>query len=122
HFAAPMPFANNLTSLGHYYQGYEAIMAHWHKVLPLPIMDVQYEEMVADHEGMCKRIIDFVGVDWEQACMQSHKTKRTVKTASTWQVRQPLYTTSVERWRLFDKHLDPLKQALGDFYKETTVN
>ncbi len=116
HFAAPMPFANNLESLGHYYQAYEKIMAHWHEVLPLPILDVQYEEMIADHEGMCKRIVDFCGVDWEKACMQSHKTLRTVKTASTWQVRQPLYNTSVERWRLFDKHLKPLKKALGGYY------
>ena len=113
HFTAPMPFATDLTNLGHYYQAYELMMSHWHRVLPLPILDVPYEDMVADHEATCRKIVDFCGLEWDDACLQFHKTERTVKTASTWQVRQPLYSTSVARWRHYEKFLDPLKQALG---------
>jgi len=119
HFTSPMPFASSLEGLGAYYQAYERIMAHWHRALPLPILDVAYEDMVADHEGTCRRIVEFCGLEWDDACLQSHKTKRTVKTASTWQVRQPLYTTSVERWRRYGGHLEPLKKALGPHFKET---
>ena len=114
HFTQPMPFAGDLTNLGTYYQGYERIMTHWRNVLPLPMLEVDYEEMVGDHETMCRRIVEFSGLEWDEACLQFHKTERTVKTASTWQVRQPLYTTSVARWRHYEAFLGPLKKALGE--------
>ena len=73
---------------------------------------------VTDHEAVTRRIIDFCGLDWDDACLQFHKTERVVKTASTWQVRQPLYSTSFGRWRHYEKQLEPLKHALGDAYYE----
>ena len=93
-------------------------MDHWGEVLPSPILDVAYEDMVTDHETMCRTIIDFCGLEWDDACLQFHKTERTVKTASTWQVRQPLYNSSVGRWRNYEKHMEPLANALGDAYYE----
>lgn len=116
HFTSPMPFSNSLESLGHYYQAYEEIMAHWHEVLPQTILDIPYEETVSDHEEMCRRLVEFCGLEWDDACLQFHKTKRPVKTASTWQVRQPLYTTSVQRWLHYEKELAPLIKSLGKFY------
>lgn len=113
HFTSPMPFSVSLEALGKYYQGYERLMAHWNKVLPTPILNVNYEDMVADHEATTRRILEYCDLEWEDACIKSHETSRTVKTASTWQVRQPLYKTSVERWKHFEAHLQPLKDALG---------
>jgi tetratricopeptide (TPR) repeat protein len=117
HFTSPMPFSVSLQALGKYYQGYEKLMAHWNKVLPTPILNVNYEDMVADHEGTTRKILEFCDLEWEDACIKSHETTRTVKTASTWQVRQPLYSTSVERWKHFEAHLQPLKDALGPSFK-----
>jgi tetratricopeptide (TPR) repeat protein len=118
HFTSPMPFATKLENLGHYYQGYERIMTHWHEVLPLEILDVAYEDMVESHEEKTREILDFCGLEWDEACLQFHLTERTVKTASTWQVRQPLYSSSVSRWRRYEGHLAPLKEALGDAFYE----
>jgi len=114
HFAQVMPFSRNLTFLGNYYRGYHRIMQHWHKVLPLKIFDVSYEDMVTDHEGMTRKILDFIGLEWDDACLEFQKTKRSVKTASNWQVRQPVYTSSVERWKNYDLFIGPLREALGD--------
>ena len=118
HFTVPMPYTNTLQGLGSYYRAYEAIMRHWHNVLPLDILDVQYEEMVSDHESVCRRLVEFAGLEWDDACLQFHASERTVKTASSWQVRQPLYNSSVSRWRHYEKFLEPLKEALGDAFYE----
>jgi tetratricopeptide (TPR) repeat protein len=114
HFAAVMPFSRDLSFLGSYYCDYKRIMEHWHQVLPLPILDVRYEDMVTDHAGMSRKILEFVGLDWDEACLDFHKTDRAVKTASNWQVRQPVYNSSLERWRNYDAFIDPLRKALGD--------
>jgi len=114
HFTQPMPFATKLANLGQYYRAYEALMAHWRRVLPLRMIEVPYEDMVGDHDNMCRKIVEFSGLEWDDACLQFHKTKRSVKTASTWQVRQPLYSTSVARWHKYDAFLEPLKRTLGD--------
>lgn len=121
HFTQVMPFSRNLTFLGSYYRDYTRIMAHWHKVLPLPILDVRYEDMVADHEGMSRKIVEFIGLEWDDACLDFHKTDRAVKTASNWQVRQPVYTSSVARWRHYDKLIGPLREALGDALSEESL-
>ena len=113
HFTTPMPFATDLEHLGRYYRDYERLMAHWKKVLPLPVMDVRYEEMIDDHESMVRRIVEFCGLEWNDACIDFHKTDRPVKTASSWQVRQPIYTSSKARWRHYADHLGPLRAALG---------
>jgi len=118
HFAMVMPFSRDLTFLGNYYRDYKRIMEHWHRVLPMPIFDVRYEDMVADHEGMSRKLIEFIGLEWNDACLNFHKTERTVKTASNWQVRQPVYKSSVARWRHYDPFIGPLREALGDAQSE----
>lgn len=118
HFTQPMPFSTAQESLGAYYRGYVEIMDHWREVLSTDIFEVEYEEMVGDHEGLCKRLVEFCDLEWDDACLQFHETERTVKTASSWQVRQPLYSTSVARWKHYEEHLGPLKEALGDVFAE----
>ena len=82
-------------------------------MLPLRWLDIQYESLVADLEGESRRLIEFLGLAWEPACLDFHRTMRTVQTASSWQVRQPLYHRSVGRWRHYERHLGPLLQELG---------
>ena len=117
-FAADMPWSVDLPSLGHYYREYDRLMRHWKDVLPIPILDVVYEEEVADLETWARRIVAFCGLEWEEACLRFFETERAVKTASQWQVRQPLYATSVGRWRNYQRHLGPLFEALGDLHRE----
>jgi cytochrome c-type biogenesis protein CcmH/NrfG len=117
-FAADMPWTVDLASLGHYYREYDRLMRHWKNVLPIPILDVVYEEEVADLETWARRLIAFCGLEWEDACLRFFETERAVKTASDWQVRQPLYATSVGRWRNYQRHLGPLFEALGDLHRE----
>jgi hypothetical protein len=112
-FTGSQPFAYDLAELGRYYRGYERVMEHWHKVLPPGVlMDVQYEDLVADLEGVSRGVLAHCGLDWEDACREFHDTKRTVRTASTMQVREPLYRRSIGSWRRYEKHLGPLLQAL----------
>ena len=106
-------FTCDLEHIGCYYRDYKRMMAHWHAVLPIPILDVPYEELVGDQEGWSRKLVDFVGLPWDQSCLAFYETKRPVFTASLWQVRQPIYTSSVGRWRHYAKHLGPLFQALG---------
>jgi hypothetical protein len=75
---------------------------------------VQYEDIVADMEGQARRLIDYCELEWNDACLEFHKNKRSVRTASLTQVRQPIYNSSVERWRHYEKFLGPLLSALGD--------
>ena len=76
------------------------------------MMAIDYEELVADLEGESRRLIQFLGLDWEPACLDFYRTERPVFTASTWQVRQPLYTRSVGRWRCYERDLGPLLEVL----------
>ena len=102
--------------MGRYYLNYAKLMAHWREVLPPnAFFEVQYEELVADKETQTRRLIDYCGLVWNDACLESHKTERSVKTASITQVRQPVYTSSVERWRGYEKHLQTLFDVLGEF-------
>ena len=83
-------------------------MVHWQRVLPLPIHDIQYESVVADLEGEARRLLDFCGLDWHPECLEFYHSKRPVFTASNVQVRQPVYTSSVGRWRQYEDQLQPL--------------
>ncbi|MGJ4888786.1 sulfotransferase [Bradyrhizobium sp. HKCCYLRH3099] len=113
-FTGAQPFAYDLTELGHYFRGYEGVMEHWHKVLPPGIlMDVQYEDLVDDLEGVSRRVLAHCGLDWEESCLDFHRTERTVRTASLMQVREPIYRRSIGSWRRYEKHLGPLREALG---------
>ena len=105
----------DLTELGQYYVNYARLMEHWRKVLPAgAFLDVNYEDIVADQEAQARRLIEYCGLEWNDACLEFHKTRRPIRTASLTQVRQPIYTTSVERWRSYEKFLGPLLDALGD--------
>lgn len=113
-FAGEIGFAYDMGEMGRYYKAYEALMAHWRKVLPEgAILDVQYEDVVADLEGQARRLIAYCGLDWDERCLSFHKTDRAVSTASLYQVRQPLYASAVGRAQVYDAWLRPLKDALG---------
>jgi tetratricopeptide (TPR) repeat protein len=105
-------FKRSLAHLGHFYRLYERLMAHWKSVIELPMLDVSYEEVVADPEGQSRRMIAFLGLPWDERCLKFHEVKRPCATASVLQVRRPIYNTSVGRWRRYERHLGPLKAAL----------
>ena len=110
----------DLSELGAYYRGYARLMDHWHSVLPPgTILDVNYEDLVADNETQARRLIDHCGLTWDDACLEFHKTERSIRTASVTQVRQPIYSSSVARWKHYEKHLQPLLDALGDLVPTT---
>lgn len=105
----------DLAELGRYYRNYARLMQHWREVLPPGAFhEIQYEALVADQEGQARALLDYCELPWDAACMDFHKTERSVRTASVTQVRQPIYRTSVEKWRNYEKHLGPLLEALGD--------
>ncbi len=112
-FGSVISYTRKLEDLGQHYSDYRRLMDHWHKVLPIEIFDLRYEDMVADHEGMSRKLLDFCGLEWNDACLEFQKTERRVKTASTMQVRQPIYSTSVAKWRQYEAQLQPLFSALG---------
>ncbi len=112
-FVAEHEYTDDLSNLGAYYQEYERLMAHWREALPLPLFEVAYEELIADQERVSRELIAFCGLEWDDACLRFHETDRHVRTASYWQVRQPIYSSSVERWRNYEEHLAPLRHALG---------
>ena len=111
-FAQGQPFSYDLVELGEYYLEYDRLMKHWHEVLPGNVLDVQYERVVADLEGQVKRILDHCGLPWEDSCLRFHETERAVKSASSEQVRQPIYSSSVDTWRHYERHLAPLIEVL----------
>lgn len=113
-FKESMPFTYNLEELGRYWRRYDSLMQHWKNILPDDaILDVRYEDVVADLEGQTRRLLDYCGLPWEDGCLAFHQNKRLVKTASIAQVRQPIYQSSVARWEHFARHLEPLHLALG---------
>jgi tetratricopeptide (TPR) repeat protein len=112
-FSSHLNFSFGLESLGAYYRGYRRAMAHWQKVLPIPILDVDYEELIADQEATSRRLVAHCGLAWDDRCLAFHETARPVMTASNWQVRQPLYKSAVARWRNYEAFLGPLRAALG---------
>lgn len=111
-FAQGQPYSYDLFELGEYYLEYRRLMAHWHKVLPGRVLDVQYEELVAEPEMQIRRLIEYCGLEWEAACLNFHETERPIESASSEQVRQPLYTTSVNNWRHYENQLTELIETL----------
>lgn len=112
-FAEGQEFTYGLKEIGHYYRGYVDLMAHWDTVLPGEILRVQYEDVVDDLDAQVRRILDYLDLPFEQACVDFHKTEREVRTASSEQVRQPIFQSGKEQWRHFEPWLDELKDALG---------
>ncbi len=114
-FSGSMKHTYNLGELGRYYVDYSRLMEHWRKVLPAgAFMDVQYEEVISDLESQVRRILDYCGLEWNDACVEFYKHKRSIGTASMGQARMPIYKSSVERWKSYEKYLGPLLDALGD--------
>ena len=114
-FKDDMPHSYDLGELGRYYGKYRELMEHWQAVLPEGFMTtVIYEDVVADTEGEARRLIEFLGLPWNDKCVDFHKSDRPVKTASVAQVRKPIYKTSVQRWKKYGPGLQPLVDAIGD--------
>ena len=104
-FTDELDHTYDLGELGRYYKRYERLMAHWRRVLPdQSIFEVRYEELIRDFEGQARRIIAHCGLPWDPCCLAFHKTDRPVRTASATQVRQPIYTTAVGRWRVYEEY------------------
>jgi tetratricopeptide (TPR) repeat protein len=106
-------FSYGLVDCGQRYLGIERLTNHWLHTLPLAMLEMRYEKVVADLERQSRRLIGFLGLDWEPACLEFHRTKRTVPTASAWQVRQPIYSNSIGRWRHYEGHLAELIEVLN---------
>jgi tetratricopeptide (TPR) repeat protein len=114
-FARRMDFAYDRSDLLSFYRQYIRLMAHWRSVLPTDrFLEIQYEELVSDREPMTRKMIAFCGLDWNEACLHSERNRRPVRTASVWQARQPVYQTSVARWRNYEPWLGPLGELLSD--------
>jgi len=111
-------YAYDLAALGAYYRVYDGLMAHWRDVLPFDILDLDYEELVADQEGVSRDLVDFCGLDWDDRCLRYYDRDGEIRTASYWQARQPVYSHSVGRWRHYEAPIEPLKEALGDLAAE----
>ena len=114
HFAQGQTFSYDLNDLGRYYRCYLSLMDHWDAVLPGKVLHVQYEELVREPEANIRRLLEHCRLPFEAACRSFHETRRSVRTASAEQVRQPLYTSGVGYWRHFERELEPLREALGD--------
>ncbi len=116
-FAQGQEFTYGLEEIGRYYTDYVALMDHWQRTLPGKILHVQHEDVLDDLEAQVRRMLDYLDLAFEPACLDFHKTERAVRTASSAQVRQPLNRKGLGAWRQFEKHLDPLKTSLGDHYR-----
>jgi len=113
HFGPQYPFIYDLHALGRFYREYERLMEHWRSVLDVPILDLDYESLVAEQEARTARLLDFLDLDFDEACLRFHESKRTTITASNEQVRRPLYASSVSRHQRYEVHLGPLRKGLG---------
>lgn len=108
-FSNVFSYTLDLADLAHYYREHQRLMAHWRSVLPPgTLFEVRYEDLVSDQAASTRRMLEFIGLDWDERCLDFYKTERVVSTASTWQVRQRMYGRSVERWRNYEKHIGPL--------------
>lgn len=114
HFAEGHQWTYNLRELGRFYKRYWDLMTHWRNEFPGVMFEVRYEDNIADVEGQAKKIISHLGLDWNENCLNFYNVDRPVKTASVTQVRKPIYKTSTNRWRKYEKHLAPLLDELGD--------
>jgi hypothetical protein len=106
-------YSYDLGTLGRQYQRYSKLMKHWHNVLPAGrILDVRYEDNISDPEREARRILEYLGLPWDPVCLKFYESGRAVRTASVAQVRKPIYSSSVARWKRFENHLEPLLEAI----------
>ncbi|TWT34802.1 tetratricopeptide repeat-containing sulfotransferase family protein [Blastopirellula retiformator] len=104
----------DLEACARYYRQYLRLMSHWKEATPLKILDIQYEELVADPDRVSRQLVEFCGLPWDDSCLRFHASNRAVQTPSKWQVRQPVYHSSVGAWKRYQKHLGPLEEVLAD--------
>ncbi len=121
-FAEGQEFTYDLADVGHYYRDYVELMDHWDRVLPGKVLRVQYEDVVRDVRGQVERMLDYCGLPFEDACVSFYETRRSVRTPSSEQVRQPIYEQALEQWRHFEPWLEPLKIALGPVMDRYPIN
>jgi tetratricopeptide (TPR) repeat protein len=114
-FAIGNEFAQDLRHVGKYYVQYRRLMEHWQDTLNVPRVEVRYEQLVYDLEGATRELLETLDLPWDRRCLEFHRTRRHVASASSHQVRRPIYTDSVGRWRHYERHLGPLKEALGQY-------
>lgn len=107
-------YSFDLGDIGHYYGQYRRLMAHWKRLFPSHIYDFDYDAFVREPELQLARLFEFLGLEWDDRCLEFHRAGGTVKTASYWQVRRPLYGDASGRWRHYSKHLEPLRRALAE--------
>jgi hypothetical protein len=115
HLDPSMAYALDLEDAAHWYGHYLRLMAHWKALYPEDILDVDYDDLVKDPEPVIGRLLEFVGLDWEDGCLEFHRSERAVRTASVWQVREPLHKRSSDRWRNYATQLEPLQAALAEW-------
>lgn len=113
-FSAAHSYNSDLRALGLYYREYERLMRHWNEVFPGRIFENRYETLVGDQEAQSRRLIDYLGLPWDDACLRFFDREGAVTTPSRWQVRQPIYKSSVKRWKNYESEIQPLIEALGD--------
>jgi tetratricopeptide (TPR) repeat protein len=113
-FAHGQEFAYSVEDIARYYRTYLELMRHWDEALPGRVLRVQYEDVVADLEGNVRRVLDYCGLEFEPGCVEFYRTERSVRTASSEQVRQPIYREALEQWRHYEPWLGPLREALGE--------
>lgn len=116
-FASGQEFTYSLEDIGRYYRAYVDLMAHWDQVLPGKVLRVQHEDVIDNLEASVRRLLDFCALEFEPACVEFHKTQRSVRTASSEQVRRPINRDGVDQWRNFDAQLAPLRAILGDLVR-----
>jgi len=112
-FPLTLDYSFDLRNIGHYYREYERFMEHWHAIPAIRMIDVSYEDIILKTEQTARAALEFLGLEWDARCLAPHTNPSPVETASQWQVRQPIYNNSLERWRHYEKYLGPLKEALA---------
>ena len=113
-FADAYPFSYQIQELATYYAAYEKLMAHWHSVMPGVMYDIHYEDLVADVEGQSRKLLEHCNLQWQQQCLSFYDNTSASTTASASQIRQPVYNSSVGKWRHFDAELAPLADMLRE--------
>ena len=112
-FSGDLPYAYDLANLGEYYRQYQRLMEHWTAILDIPVFELRYEDLVREPSKVGQAMVEFCGLKWDEECLEFHKSKRLVATASFQQVRQPIHAGSVGRWQQYADYLEPLKRALA---------
>ncbi len=112
HLDGSMAYAGDLADTGHWIRAHDRLMAHWKALYPADILTVDYDALVRDPRPAMEQVLSFCGLDWDDACLDFHRAGGAVRTASVWQVREPLYQRSSGRWRAYEQHLGPLRKAL----------